>query len=379
MNIAVVVPHIFMQDGLLKHVIFSPAELAIELAEGLQEAGHTVYLYTPGPVATNVQSVTSDMSGFEAELQLRGYGYTELLKKHPLTFASLARQVQADLIAKAYNEANNGKIDVVHMFANEEDIGLQFALFCHKPVVFTHHDPFNLTVGYKYIFPRKKDLNYIALSESQKLTMPSDTNWVATIPNGLPLNMFKPGNGDGEYIAYLGRIIYSKGVHLAVQAVRAYNAAAKKPIKLRIAGKYYDDEYFAQEIQPYLGEFVEYVGFMRSTEEKQAFLGSAVATIVPSIFEEPFGMVVIESLACGTPVIGLNSGALPDNIKDGHSGINVHKTDDDLETSKRLAAAISKAKSLSRQNCRQQFESRFTIERMIMDHIRVYQKLVAKS
>ncbi len=228
-----------MQDAVLDSVIFSPADLALSLARGLQSFGHEVRLYTPGKVNTEVVNICGDMSGFEEELALRGYGFTELLKKHPLTFASLARQVQSELIARAYEDANNGHADIVHIYTNEEDIGMQFARFCTRPVVFTHHDPFNLTSAYRVLFPTKKNLNYIAISEAQKNTMPKDTNWVATIPHGLAATTFVSGNGDGGYVLYSGRIIAAKGVHHAIAAVNAHNKTADQPLKLKIAGKYY--------------------------------------------------------------------------------------------------------------------------------------------
>lgn len=371
MRIGLVVPHIFMQDSLLDKVIFSPADLALRLAEGLQAAGHEVFLYTPGAVTTSVHTVTGDMSGFDAELRLRGYGFIELLKKHPLTFATLARQVQADLIAKAYADANAGALDIVHMYANEEDIGLQFAQFCQQPVVLTHHDPFNLTVGYKQLFPRKKHLNYIAISESQKAAMPPDTNWLATIPHGMPKDMLAPGVGGDAYVAFIGRIIEAKGVHHAINAINLYNKTAARPLTLKIAGKYYQDGYFERMIQPHLNDKIEFIGFIKTAAEKQALLGGALATLVPSVFAEPFGMVVIESLACGTPVIGLRSGAIPEIIKDGVTGYTVPSTADE-EVAGAMADALTSISDISRRRCREEFEARYTQERMVQDHIAAY-------
>src|SRR5688572_18329802 len=139
MRIGLVVPHIFMHRDILPHVIFSPGKLALDLAEGLEALGAEVTLFSPGPANTRLRNVTADLSLFEKELAGRGYGYIELLKKHPQTFISLARQVQSEVIAQAFKMANDGDLDIVHIYTNEEDIALPFVQFCKKPVVLTHH------------------------------------------------------------------------------------------------------------------------------------------------------------------------------------------------------------------------------------------------
>lgn len=374
LRVGLVVPHIFIHRDILSNVIFSPGQLALDLAAGLGQLGAEVTLFTPGPADTTVPNVTADMSLFEQELAGRGYGYVELLKKHPLTFVSLARQVQAEIIAKAYAMANNNELDIVHIYTNEEDIALPFAQFCKKPVVFTHHDPFQLLIKYKNVFPKYKHLNWISMSYAQRADMPPDTNWVANIYHGIDENRFAPNyNPKGDYVAYLGRIIEAKGVHLAI-------AAAKKAgVKLRIAGKHYaghgKDTYWREQIEPQLGGNIEYVGFIKTDAEKQEFLGNARALLVPSIFNEPFGMVVIEALACATPVIGLNSGAIPEIIKNVQTGFVIEKSQDESMVSAAITDAISSISQIDRHTCRTDFESRFTLDEMCRNHLFVYQNL----
>jgi glycosyltransferase involved in cell wall biosynthesis len=369
----------FMHRDILPQVIFSPAALAIQLAEGLQGLGADVTLFSPGPVDTMVTNVTASLHLFEQELAGRGYGYIELLKKHPATFISLSRQVQAELIANAFACANHGDFDVVHIYTNEEDIALPFAQLCARPVVFTHHDPFNFLIKYKSVFPKYAAANWISMSLAQRAGMPKGTNWTANIYHGLDEQAFAPNyRPHGDYIAYLGRIIEPKGVHLAIAAVCEYNREASKPLKLKIAGKHYaghKDSYWQEQIEPQLGPDIEYVGFIADAAAKQNFLGNAQALIAPSTFDEPFGMVLIEALACGTPIVGLSSGAIPEIIKDNETGIVVLKQADDAATAHALAAALPHVGSLDRHAARTGFEQRFTLTRMCQEHLAAYQKL----
>lgn len=392
LRVGLVVPHIFMQDDLLNKVIFSPGELALNLANKLTEQSIDVTLFTPGSITTKAKNITADLSGFQAELTARKDTYLSLLKKRPLAFITLARQVQAELLKTAFQMANNNELDVVHIYTNEEELGLIFSDFCTKPVVFTHHDPFNLLVGYRNIMPAYAHKNWLAISEAQKKDMPNSTNWLDTIYNSLDESAWqdKPQKKQ-NYLAYYGRIIESKGTHLAIQTIQKYNKDhPDSTMQLKIAGKYYSDapdSYWAKYIEPALNdEAIEYVGFISDQAEKQTFLGQAKALLVPSLFAEPFGMVMLEALASSTAVIGLSSGAIPEVIKNGITGVVVEKK---LQTSaglkqvvtdqtiNALSRAIEQIDSIDPSACRRDFEQRFTLSRMAEAHVDVYKKLSA--
>jgi len=372
----------FMHRDILSQVIFSPGTLALSLADGLQQLGADVTLFSPGPVDTTAANITADLSYFEHELADRGDTYLDLLKKHPLTFITLARQVQAELIANAFAMANRGELDVVHVYTNEEDTALPFTILCSKPVVFTHHDPFNFLVKYKNVFPKYAQLNWISISMAQRRGMPADTNWVANICHGLDPAAFTASyKPKGQYLAYLGRIIEPKGVHLAIAAVKAYNAAhPDQTYTLKIAGKHYaghrKDSYWAEQIEPRIGGDIEYVGFINTAAAKQDFLGNAAALLVPSTFEEPFGMVSIEALACGTPVVALDSGANSEVVKSGQTGLIVPKSDDPAQTVTALSEALAQIGNIDRQVCRADFEARFTLGRMTQGYLTTYERLM---
>lgn len=373
LRIAFVVPHIFIKNDVLPHVIFSPGRLALDMTIEMARQGANVTLFTPGASDTKLPNVTADMSLFDQELAGRSDTAIDLLKKHPFTFISLARQVQSELVAKAYELANAGEFDIVHIYTNEEDIALPFAQFCKVPVVFTHHDPFNFLVRYKSVFPKYKHLNWISMSYAQRAGMPSDTNWVGNVYHGLDTSQWQPRlGGDSDYVAYLGRIVDPKGVHHAIAAVKKYNETAAKPLKLKIAGKHYaghsKDTYWQEVIEPQLGGNIEYVGHIADHSAKNEFLAGAKALIVPSTFDEPFGMVTIEALACGTPVIGTPNGASPEIIQDGATGFIVEP--------EKIADILVKIDIIDRKSCRQDAENRFKLERMAIDHLYIYKNIL---
>jgi glycosyltransferase involved in cell wall biosynthesis len=397
-----------MHQQILPDVIFSPGKLALDLAHGLVERGHQVTLFTPGPVErylqdTQIQNLTADLILFEQELAVRGDTYLDLLKKHPLTYISLARQVQSELVAQAYELANQGQLDVVHVWCNEEELALVNARFCKVPVVFNHHEPFNFLTRYRAIFPKYPNLNWTSFSYAQRETfgLPVEqVNWVGNVYHGLPVDQYQLETNPEDYLLYMGRIIQPKGVHYAI-------AAAKQAGKsLKIAGKHYaghsKDKYWQEFVEPELdGDQIEYVGFVKDVEDKQALLGKAQALLMPSTWQEPFGLVAIEAMACGTPVIGFDRGSLPELVENGTNGWVVDYQEEEKAKKnghivnknwqqlqkdqffqfnlERLVSAINQINQLDRKKCRQKFVKRFELEKMANGYEALYQNLIKEK
>jgi len=405
MKIALVVPHIFMHQQILPDVIFSPGQLALSLASGLSKLGHQVTLFSPGPVddllkGTEVDNITANLTFFEEELAARGDTYLDLLKKHPLTYITLARQVQSELIAQAYEMANQDEFDLVHVWCNEEEQALVNARLCQKPVLFNHHEPFNFLTRYRAIFPKYPYLNWISFSMAQRQTFglpPSQVNWVGNVYHGLDPDLYQPNYHPQDYLLYAGRIIQPKGVHYAI-------AAAKKlGMKLKIAGKHYaghsKDRYWQEMIEPEIdGDQIEYVGFVKDVKAKQKLFGKAKALLMPSTWQEPFGLVMIEAMACGTPVVGFDRGAIPEVIEDGKSGWVVKyqpEKSEEKDSSKvsrkdwqqvqqdklfqktvsSLETSIKKVDQIKRIECRQRFEQLFTTSKMATGYDQLYRDM----
>jgi len=205
----------------------------------------------------------------------------------------------------------------------------------------------------------------ISISNSQRVPLPH-ANWVATVLHGLPLDLYRGHESPDDYLAFIGRVSPEKG------ADRAIEIARRAGVLLRIAAKVddVDRRYFEEQIEPLLeGKGVEFVGEI-GEREKDDFLGRARALVFPIDWPEPFGLVMIEAMACGTPVIAFPAGSVPEVLEDGVTGFIVDGVDD-------AVAAIGRTAAFDRRRCRAEFERRFTAERMAHDYVDVYEELIA--
>jgi len=368
MRIALLVPHIFMWDKI--KTIFAPGELAKDLVNGLVKLGHEVTLFSPGPVRVKAKNINADLRWFTKEVEsLTGKRISkgavgELIKKKPLTYVSLSRQIQTELVATCYKMANEGKFDLVHVYTNEEEIALAFAEFVKVPILFTHHEPFNFLARYRTLFSKYKKRKFISISKSQQKAYPS-LNFIGNVYHGIDFKRFKFNPKPKDYFAFFGRIIKPKGTHLAIQS------CLKAGVNLKIAGQHYSghggDVYWEKKVKPFIdGKQIQYVGYLKTDKEKSKFLGGAKALLMPVAWEEPFGMVMLESMACGTPVIGFDKGSLSEVVENGKSGFLV-------KTLGQMKSAMRKVDELNRADVRNHAEKKFSLERMVRGHESIYE------
>ena len=209
-----------------------------------------------------------------------------------------------------------------------------------------------------------RDMPVVSISNCQREPLPW-ANWQATIYHGVPADTYQFRAEPGTYLAFLGRISPEKRVD------RAIEIAKQVQIPLKIAAKVdpVDKEYFEGMIEPLLHDsLVEFVGEI-GEGEKDEFLGHAYSLLFPIDWPEPFGLAMIEAMACGTPVIAYRSGAVPEVMEEGRTGFIVKELADAVE-------AVRRVPELSRKRCREVFEQRFTAERMAHDYVQVYQRLI---
>ena len=207
------------------------------------------------------------------------------------------------------------------------------------------------------------DMALVSISDAQRSPLPF-ARWVATVPHGLPEDSLAPGEGDGGYLAFLGRVSPEKGLDRAIRIARR----ARMPLRIAAKVEKVDLAYFESTIRPLLGlPGIEFVGEIRQGE-KAAFLGAAAALLFPIAWPEPFGLVQIEAMACGTPVIAFAEGSVPEVLEPGVTGSIVHNEDEAVEAVRHLAA-------FDRARIRRRFEERFSAARMARDYVALYEAL----
>lgn len=215
------------------------------------------------------------------------------------------------------------------------------------------------------LYREYSEMPVISISDSQRAPLPW-LNWRGTVHHGLPADLLPFNPRGGDYLAFLGRISPEKGLNTAIAIAR------ESGVNLKIAAKVdkADREYYDNKIKPLIdGQLVEYIGEI-SESEKKDFLGNALALLFPIDWEEPFGLVMIEAMACGTPVIAFARGSVPEIIQEETSGLIVSN----LEGAVRAVEAVAK---LSRQRCRNHFEESFVASRMARDYVTIYEKMIA--
>ena len=208
-----------------------------------------------------------------------------------------------------------------------------------------------------------REMPVVSISNCQREPLPR-ANWQATVYHGVPADMYQFRAEAGSYLAFLGRISPEKRVDRAIKIARQVQ------IPLKIAAKVdrVDKDYFEGVIEPLLRDsLVEFVGEI-GEGEKDEFLGHAYALLFPIDWPEPFGLVMIEAMACGTPVIAYRSGAVPEVMEEGHTGFIVEGLEDAVE-------AVRRVPELSRKRCREIFDQRFTAARMAHDYVHLYERL----
>jgi glycosyltransferase involved in cell wall biosynthesis len=241
-----------------------------------------------------------------------------------------------------------------------------FSLFSRQPTPFltTLHGRLDLP-EHQPVFTTFSDIPVISISNAQRRPVPQ-ANWTRTIYHGLPEKLLMPQSVTPGYLAVLGRIAPEKGVD------RAIKIALRCGIPLKIAAKVdrADQEYYDEFVRPLIegSSLVEYIGEI-GDHEKSNFLSGALGLLLPIDWPEPFGLVMIESMACGTPVIAFNRGSVPEIIDEDLTGFIV---EDEISA----VAAVGRLSTLSRAAVRKQFETRFTARRMALDYLAAYRGLM---
>jgi glycosyltransferase involved in cell wall biosynthesis len=311
------------------------------LTDALVELGHDVTLFASGDSATKATL---------SSVWPRALRLDPAIKDH---FAPMFLQLET--VARRAHQ-----FDVIH--CHLDYFGFPLLRRLGTPSVTTLHGRLDLP-ELPPLYRLYGDMPVVSISDSQREPLP-EANFVATVLHGLPENLLRRGEGRGGYLAFLGRISPEKAPDAAIRI------AQRAGIPLKIAAKVdrVDQEYFKTVVEPLLGQGnVEFIGEIRE-DQKQAFLGNAAGLIFPIAWCEPFGLVMIEAMACGTPVIAFENGSVPEVLEDGLTGFIVHSEEQAVE-------AVRRIDRLDRARIRAEFERRFTARRMAQDYLKLYARL----
>ena len=314
------------------------------LTDALVKLGHNVTLFASGDSVTNARLVSVTPTS--------------------LRLSNCIDQMAGNILQLQEVMDRSHEFDLLHF--HTDYLHFPVTRLSHKKTLTTLHgrlDIPELTPLYK----KFNDIPVISISNAQRRPLPM-ANWVATVYHGLPDSLYQPGNGEGDYVVFLGRISPEKRADRAIEIARRAN------IKIKIAAKVdkADELYFEKEIrhllnQPHV-EFLQEIG----EAEKGPLLANAKALLFPIDWPEPFGMVQIEAMACGTPIIAYNHGSVPEIVEHGKTGFIV----DSIE---KATEALENIHLISREECRATFERRFSDIVMAENYVRLYEKTLHKQ
>ncbi|TSC96531.1 MAG: group 1 glycosyl transferase [Parcubacteria group bacterium Athens1014_26] len=336
-------------------------DIAVEVSEGLVKRGHKVDFY--GPEGTKVKVTNIVSAGLKALNQPEG---ESIIKRQNVGNAEVNKIFNLwdqYLIAKMFAEAEKGNYDLLHI--HPLDRALPLALSHPKvPVFYTLHDPIYPWRAEIFSMFSSPNQHYISISDAQRKPAP-DLNYAATIYNGTDTDTFLFSEEHDNYLLFVGRLQPEKGVAEAVQVAKMTGE------KLLIIGPPVTGEYWDKKIAPYLGDKIQYLGFV-PRQELFKYYQRAKATLVPIQWEEPFGLILTESMACGTPVIAFDRGSVSEIVVEGKTGFIIK--DNNLEA---MADAVKKIDKIKRIDCRRRVEQNFSIQRMIDHYEEVFLKTIS--
>lgn len=315
------------------------------LTEELVRQGHDVTLFASGDSVTSARLISTCLRS---------------LRLDPDCVDQIAHHLV--MLEEVFRRADD--FDVIHFHVDY----FHFPWSRRYPVrhLTTLHGRLDLT-DLVPLYREYAEMSVVSISDDQRKPLPW-LNWLATVHHGLPPDLHACFDGAGEYLVFLGRISPEKGLD------RAIEIADRAGLPFKIAAKVdkADREYFEQAIRPLLDQpHVDFVGEV-GEEEKGKLLGGARALLFPIDWPEPFGMVMIEAMACGTPIIAFRRGSVPEVMVEGRSGFVCDNVDE-------AVAAVGRLSEVSRQEVRRVFEERYTAERMARDYVAIYQRLLKED
>jgi glycosyltransferase involved in cell wall biosynthesis len=315
------------------------------LSDALVELGHDVTLFASGDSATKAKLVPIWPQALRLDPGIKDWFVPTFM--------------QLEVVARRASE-----FDIIH--SHLDYFGYPLLQRLGTASVTTLHGRLDLK-ELPALYEVYDDVPVVSISDAQREPLPQ-AHYVATVHHGLPVDLLSAGAGGGGYLAFLGRISPEKAPDAAIRIA----AGARMPLRIAAKIDKVDQAYFQSVVEPLLsGAHVEFVGEI-GEERKSEFLGSAAALVFPIAWREPFGLVMIEAMACGTPVIAFGQGSVPEIIEHGVTGFIVRSEREAIE-------AVAALPSLDRARIRERFESRFTAQHMANRYVELYRRLARQT
>ncbi len=342
-------------------IVYAPADLALQITDGLIELGHSVDFYAPEGsnvgkahlVSRTLKPLAHDFETFQA-----------LLYDPEMASDNVLATWDNYLASEMFARAATGEYDV--LFFHHPEVALPFvSIYPDVPVIYTMHDPISELQSNMLQMHTTPNQHFISISDKQRATAP-DLPYLATIYNGVNTDYFVPAKRPTrDYLLFAGRITPKKGAKEAVEVAR------QSGMKLKIAGSIFpnNQDYFDTHVKPYIdGERIEFLGFVSHYETAELFQNAA-GFLMPIQWEEPFGLTMAEAMASGTPVIAMGRGSVPEIIDDGKTGFVAQSV-------KEMVAAVKKLDTIDPALCRSTALERFSVETMVRHYEKAFTKAI---
>jgi glycosyltransferase involved in cell wall biosynthesis len=390
MRIGLLLPSIFTSASYGKDIIFAPLPIAIDLAHGLITKGHDVFFYADKAVKTDAHVIPGNEILVNKTITFHKLRDADGLANKYKTYNVIKADFENELTMKAYKDAENGMLDIIHSF--HDFSAHYFNEVTQFPTLYTLHDPLPQTTN-TIEYERLKLFrhhNYISISLSQQKSI-VPLNFVANIYHGLSLAKYAFSETSSDDLVFIGRLLPDKGVATAIQLAHGMG----KKLDIASSDAYTESEYYKKTIAPYVENGkISISGFFQNDKQKASFLGKGKAFLFPLQWEEPFGLVMIEAMACGTPIIAFARGSVPEIVVDGETGFLVNPSDEDIrgnfivkktgvegmkEAVARLYDLSPQRYALLRSAARRRVEEKFTVEQMVTNYETVYKRILLTS
>lgn len=384
MRIGVVFPSIYASLRLFPDKIFAPRELCIDLVNGLVRHGHDVTVYSVPDFPTQATLISEPVDTIATPREYHKFRHMSQGDRSPVEHEYAKHQFELRLFTRAFRDAQNGKFDVLHVYHDSSLFLSHYVqqFLPHMPVCYTLHDPLAPEGTYEYEeFTRHAGHNYVAISDSFRRSA-LQIHFVDTVYHGIDTTLYPYNDSPSDSFLFLGRLVKEKGLHTALAASRITGDSLI--VSTNFPGEGEKNDYYEELTESLHLPTVKRIGVVDKPGRIELYR-QAKALLFPIEWEEPFGIVLIEAMACGTPVIAFNRGSVPEIVKDGVTGFIITPDDSHTESSGQLAIqkrgtdgiveAMQRIGEIERKSCVKHVQDTFSVDHMIRGYERVYKSI----